>query len=175
MHTLIECFFDGCVFPRNPGGRGGYGILVRRGFETLHAECGYIGQWPWLSNNCAEYAGVISVFRYLIRVSIEEALIYGDSALVIDQLNYHMKAKRGAYLPYYQEALALRAKLPRVSMEWIPREMNAGADELSKTGARKNVIGFMLDSSVVPIAPPHIPKRRRTRDTVGDIERLWQG
>lgn len=170
---MIECFFDGCVFPRNPGGRGGYGILVRQEFQTLHTECGYMGQYPWLSNNCAEYAGVISVFRYLIREGVEIALVRGDSALVIDQMNHQMKAKRGAYLPYYQEALALRSKLPGVTMEWIPREMNAGADELSKTGARKNVIGFALDPDVETVSAPRIPKRKRTRDMVGDLTKLW--
>jgi ribonuclease HI len=84
-----------------------------------------------------------------------------------------MKAKQGAYLPYYREALALRSKLPGLCLEWIPREMNAGADELSKTGARKNVIGFALDKNVIGVEPPRIKKRTRTRNLVADIEGPW--
>lgn len=55
---------------------------------------------------------------------------YGDSDLVVKQLNGKWKAR--AYLSYYKEAIRLRAKLPEVVIKWIPREQNGHADYLSK-------------------------------------------
>jgi ribonuclease HI len=169
----IYCYFDGAVQPHNPGGHGGYGIsIVNHGIE-VYSEAAYIGQWRDLSNNVAEYAGAISVLRYLLSQGHASALVRGDSMLVIQQLKGRWKAKSGVYLPYYQEAWALRAKLPEVDFEWIPRERNGRADDLSKVALDKRVIGFALDPSVAPVAPPKIAKRRRTRDCVADLESLW--
>lgn len=164
---MIECFFDGAVIPHNPSGHGGFGILIRKDHQTIYSEAVYIGRWATLSNNCAEYAGCISVLRYLLREGITEAIIYGDADLVIKQMNGEWKAKSGAYLPYYVEAYALRVQLPNVKLEWIPREMNCGADDLSKIGAGKRVIGFNLDKSVRAVVPPKIKKKRkRTREVL---------
>lgn len=110
--AMIECFFDGCVHPHNPGGHGGYGILIRKGYETIYSEAAYIGHWRDLSNNVAEYAGCISVLRYLIREGITQAVVYGDADMVIKQLNGKWRVKGGAYVPYYLEAYALRVRLP---------------------------------------------------------------
>lgn len=164
---MIECFFDGAVAPFSPGGYGGYGMLIREDHQTIYSEAVYIGRWPSLSSNCAEYAGCISVLRYLLKQNITEARIYGDSMLVIKQLNSEWKAKAGAYLPYYQEAWALRVQIPNVKLEWIPREMNYAADDLSKIGVSKRIIGFTLDSSVEAAPPPTIKrKRKRTREVL---------
>ena len=170
---MIECFFDGAVQPYNPGGHGGYGILIRKDCQTIYSEAVYIGRWRDLSNNVAEYAGMIAVFRYLLKQGITEARVCGDANIVIEQLNGRWRAKSGAYLPYYHEAYALRVKLPSVKVEWIPREMNAGADELSKIAIGKRLIGFALDPGIQPIAPPRIPRRRRTRNMVSDLNQLW--
>lgn len=170
---MIECFFDGAVQPHNPGGHGGYGMLIRRDQQTIYSEAVYIGHWAELSNNVAEYAGAISVLRYLLREEITEGRIFGDALLVVQQLNGKWRAKAGAYLPYYCEAYALRVRLPNVKVEWIPREMNGAADDLSQVGVRKTVIGFSLDSTIAPVAPPKIHRRKRTRNMVGDFAEMW--
>lgn len=160
---MIECFFDGAVQPRNPGGHGGYGMLIRQNYQTIYSEAVYIGRWPALSNNVAEYAGVIAALRYLLKHGITEAIIRGDASMIVGQLNSSMRAKHGAYVPYYEEAYALRAQLPKVKIEWIPREMNQAADDLSKIGCGKRVIGFSLDPNVTVIAQPVIKRRKRIR------------
>lgn len=170
---MIECFFDGSVHPHNPGGHGGYGMIIRQDCQTIYSEAVYIGRWRELSVNVAEYAGVISVLRYLLKEGIEEARICGDAEIVVQQLNGKWKAKSGAYLPYYREAYALRVRIPKVKIEWIPREMNYAADELSKIGVRKRVVGFALNDLIQQVAAPKIPSRKRTRSMVRDIEKLW--
>lgn len=163
---MFKLYFDGCVAPCNPGGFGGYGLVVFDDDRVIFSEAVYVGCWPELSNNCMEYCGAIAALRFLIREGIEDATIYGDADLIINQLNGKWKAKRGAYLPYHQEAWALRQRLPKVVMQWIPREMNTHADELSKQSVtqRPLIIGFNLDVTVEPVAPAIIPKRARTRD-----------
>ena len=149
-NSVIRCFFDGAVEPMNPGGHGGFGVVVRRDDKVIYTESSYMGRWPSLSNNCSEYAGAIAVFRYLIREGINEASVFGDADLIINQLNGKWKVKSGAYVPYFAEAKTLRDKLPRVTLTWIPREQNAEADELSKIAVikRPRVVSFALDATL---------------------------
>jgi ribonuclease HI len=52
--------------------------------------------------------------------------------LVVKQLNGAWRAKQGAYLPYYLQAIKLRRELPDVRLIWTNRENNTEADRLSK-------------------------------------------
>lgn len=173
QNAQVRCFFDGAVQPHNPGGHGGYGVVIFSGSERIHWEAGYIGRWPKLSNNVAEYAGIISVFRYLLTNGISEALVYGDADLVVNQVNGRWRAKQGEYLPYYVEAYALRARLPNVVVEWIPRERNGAADDMSKIAVAQRVVTFALDASVEPLPQPKFRRRKRTRDMCRDIESMF--
>lgn len=162
---MIEAWFDGAVEPRNPGGHGGFGIVVKRDGLLIYSEAIYMGRWPSLSNNCAEYAGCIAVLRYFIREKVEQAVVYGDADLIVEQLSGRWKVKGGAYVPYFHEAYALKNQLPGVSLVWIPREQNGEADELSKQAVvrRPTVIGFQLDSSISPLPLPKPETRRQRR------------
>jgi len=161
---MIEAWFDGAVEPMNPGGHGGFGVVVKANGLIIHSEAVYLGRWPTLSNNCAEYAGCIAVLRYLIREEIKRAVVYGDANLIVNQVNGRWKVKSGAYVPYFHEAFALKAQLPEVAITWIPREQNCEADELSKQAVlqRPSTIGFQLDQSIIPLPLPN-PKSRRQR------------
>lgn len=162
----IVAYFDGAVEPFNPGGHGGFGVLVLCDNHILLSEAVYIGRWPELSNNVAEYCGAIAVLRYFLREGITAAKVYGDANIVINQLNGRWKARRGAYLPYYHEAYTLRHALPGVSFVWVPREMNGAADELSKQAitTRPLVKKFELDNTLELIPLPTFKPRKRKRD-----------
>lgn len=147
---MIEAWFDGAVAPYNPGGHGGYGMLVKRDGRTIHTEAIYVGRWSTISNNVTEYAGAIATLRYFLREGITQGTVHGDANLVINQLVGRWKIKNGAYVPYAKEALALRQQLPDVRFEWIPREKNTEADDLSQQAIwhEPRVIGFELDPSI---------------------------
>lgn len=134
---LIECWFDGSCEPINPEGHTSYGALIRCGMRTLFSESGYVGVGAGMSNNVAEYAGCIAVMKWLIENGVRKAVIYGDSKLVVKQMNRRMKANRGAYIPYYKTAIELRGKLPDIEIKWIPRERNSEADALSRQAIRE--------------------------------------
>lgn len=128
----VECWFDGSTEPINPGGHTSYGALVKSGGLIILSESGYVGVGAEMSNNVGEYAGAIAVLKFLIRENLSEAIVFGDSKLVIKQLSGKWKAKKGLYVPYYYEAIKLRRQLPKVRFEWIPRERNSHADYLSR-------------------------------------------
>lgn len=128
----VECWFDGSCEPINPEGHTSYGALVKIEGKIALEESGYVGAGPGMTNNVGEYAGMIAVLKYLIENRITEGVIFGDSKLVIYQLDRRMKAKRGCYLPYFREAMSLRQQVPQVRLKWIPRENNTHADWLSR-------------------------------------------
>lgn len=140
---MIEAWFDGAC--NNIGdNRSGYGALVKADGVVIHRVHGCLGIGRDLSNNCAEYAGIIALFRLFIQSGITEAVIYGDSNLVVGQLTGRVKVKRGRYLPFFEEARSLYKQLPAVRLQWIPREQNMEADELSQIGIQSEKIESIL-------------------------------
>jgi len=145
----VEAWFDGAVEPFNPGGHGGYGALVKLDGRTVWRESKYIGSGPQVSSNVAEYCGAIACMTYLlaltfVRERVSSAVLRGDSMLVIKQLDGIWRVKSGLYMPFYREAVRLRSQLPSVRLEWVPRDQNSEADELSKQALRERGVAFNL-------------------------------
>jgi ribonuclease HI len=134
--SIVRAWFDGACWP-NPGGHGGYGALVKRHGQVIYSKAVYLGRGPHISNNVAEYAGVIAVLRFLLQEGIQWATVYGDSQMVIKQLNGVIKARHGIYLPSYREARELRERLPNVRLVWVSRGQNIEADRLSKEALKE--------------------------------------
>lgn len=133
----IEGWFDGVCEPINPGGHAAWGIRIVVDGAEVHTAGGYVGCSKEMSNNVAEYSGVIALMRWVRASDLRGVLtIRGDSKLVIKQLAGEWRVHGGYYKPYYDEAVALLAELKTllggVSLEWIPRERNAVCDVYSK-------------------------------------------
>lgn len=139
---MIEAWFDGACEPYNPFGHTSYGLVVKKDGETIYTESNYAGNGPGYSNNVGEYLGIINIFQYLKRNSLnqENIQIYGDSALVINQIQGKWKIKRGIYVEYAKLAKKLSKAFPNTVYQWIPREQNEEADELSKNFSPGRVI-----------------------------------
>lgn len=141
---MIEAWFDGVCEPRNPGGHAAYGALVKVDGVVVFAESQYVGHGPKMSNNVAEYSGIIAVFRE-IEKHPGVAIVRGDSKLVIEHLRGRWRVNGGFYHPYYLEAKKLYAGLRnRIRLEWIPRKQNSECDELSKQVLRDKGIKFRI-------------------------------
>jgi len=101
-------------------------------------EHGFVGEGSAMSNNLAEYAGVLCVLRYLRSLPPARATIRGDSKLVINQLNGKWRVRKGLYRSIAMEAKELLAYLHgrgwQMNFCWIPREQNRECDALSKKG-----------------------------------------
>ena len=89
-----------------------------------------------MSNNVAEYAGVLHVLKYLASRLPGRVTIHGDSKLVINQLNGKWRIRKGLYLSIAMEAKELLAHLKglgwQINLCWIPRAQNEECDALSK-------------------------------------------
>lgn len=133
---MLEIYFDGSCGPRNPGGTAAFGFVIKRDGETIYRGYGRAGSGPDMSNNLAEYEGL---YQAMCRVKEdfpeEKATFYGDSTLVINQMNKVSQAKKGLYLPYYKKSAELAEpyiQRQQWSFEWIARDLNSEADDLSQ-------------------------------------------
>src|SRR6267142_4208708 len=105
MGKLIDAWFDACVEPRNPGGHGAWGILIKLDGTVVHTNSGYVGQGETISNNVSEYSGFIAAVDWILNANLlGVTIIRGDSKLVIMQLSSKWKVNGGLYLPYYEKA-----------------------------------------------------------------------
>ena len=59
------------------------GALIKLDGVRIWEHSEYLGS-EGMSNNCAEYAGIIAIFGYLIEHQIHTATVYGDSNMVIN-------------------------------------------------------------------------------------------
>lgn len=137
MKTELEVYFDGSCGPGNPGGTAAYGFVVYDEHRALiHAGHGRVVSGPEASNNVGEYGGLLNAMKFIAEHYPDKQVMFnGDSELVINQMNGRSKARKGLYLSYYQEAAALAApyiEKRQWRFQWIPRDMNSEADELSQ-------------------------------------------
>jgi ribonuclease HI len=142
---MIEIYTDGLAEPLNPG-IGTYGFVVNRDGQPLRREHGFDGD-P-VSNNHAEYAGLIAALRSLEGLSDQEIVVKSDSKMLVNQMAgtwkvgkkaYNSKVE-GSYVDKYLEAKELAGRFTRLTFEWIPREQNSEADELSRVAYREQLM-----------------------------------
>jgi ribonuclease HI len=138
----IQVYFDGLCQPYNPGGIACYAfvILAKKGHEQKqqqqYSEYGLAAE-PFsdnATNNVAEYTGIIKALEWLLEkdnYDNQGIIARGDSQLVISQLNGKYKVRAVKIIPLYQKVKSLLSKFKDIKIEWIPRDKNKEADELS--------------------------------------------
>ena len=146
----LTAYFDGACEPVNPGGTAAYGAAIMRDGAVIWS-CSRLfrpreGHEYETSNNVAEYSGFIAVLEELARRGwYEEAVtVYGDSMMVVRQMEGDWRIIQGHYVPLARKAKRLLRRFPRVRLEWIPREQNGIADELSKRELKGAGVQFRL-------------------------------
>jgi len=125
-----RAWFDGSAHP-NPGRIGIGALLAGPGGEQVEisrrAGHGNSGQ--------AEYRALIALLEAAVPLRPAELLVYGDSQVVIDDVN-RRGARPATGLEGERERVdTLIAQLGKVSLRWIPRHKNGAADRLSQQGA----------------------------------------
>jgi ribonuclease HI len=90
---------------------------------------------PRATNNVAEYVGAICALEWLVRHGYAgDVRLAGDSQLVVRQMTGAYRVLADHLRPYHERLLQLARAFHHVDFEWVPREENARADELSKRG-----------------------------------------
>jgi ribonuclease HI len=145
----IEASFDGACEPVNPGGHAAWGVTVKVGDKVIAEESGYVGVGSKMSNNVAEYAGLLRVLEIVSGLD-GPVVIRGDSKMVIMQMTGHWKMKGGLYMPYAtvaKKALTHPRLIGRCRFEWASRHENELCDALSKREFMKRGIGLRIQPS----------------------------
>lgn len=147
----VVCYFDGCCEPINPGGNMGIGATVRKDDKEIFRHSKFVPFAKENSNNVAEYMAFEAIIDFIKGECcwIRSVQIYGDSALVINQMFGSWRMKGGRYLPYAKRCMQklhfLKTELQmKITGSWIGRDFNSYADELSKAELLKNNVQFRI-------------------------------
>lgn len=107
--------------------------------DNGYSDKGYLGRSPSMSNNVAEWCGLYNALRSLSdnqssadRITGDKILIFGDSQLVIRQLNGHWKIKAKHLMQYRVDCINLLEEIGLPwEAKWCPRDENKEADRLA--------------------------------------------
>lgn len=121
--SLFEIVFDGGSLG-NPGkGYGSYEITSSGSVVRLHRH----DYGDNVTNNQAEYQTLIEAVSWLHselgnRVGSASVVIYGDSALVINQATGKWKVKNEGLKPLHQTLTSLLREFGNVRLQWHARK-----------------------------------------------------
>jgi ribonuclease HI len=98
----------------------------------------YVLQILWeVSYNEAEYEALLHGLRLAISLGIKRILVYGNSLLVVQQVNKEWDCNKETMDAYVQEVRKMEYKFSRLEVHHVIREHNVGADILSKLGSTR--------------------------------------
>ncbi|WP_250476523.1 MULTISPECIES: ribonuclease HI family protein [unclassified Caballeronia] len=120
-------WFDGSALP-NPGRLGIGGVLVGPRGETIEISVA-AGTGD---SSAAEYLALIAVLEAAARAGATDAVIYGDSRVVIDDASAPDGAGIRSLAHHAGRVRELVARIGDVRLQWIPRARNVRADALSR-------------------------------------------
>jgi ribonuclease HI len=111
----------------NPGpGAAAYALFSPEGSE-VEARGDFLGS---VTNNVAEYRGLIAGLRAAARHGATRLRIYMDSELVVRQMTGEYRVKNAGLKPLHEEARREVARFANVEFRAVRREENARADQL---------------------------------------------
>ena len=128
--TEYTLFFDGCS-KGNPG-EAGAGAVLYQGEVELFGLSKYLGNDK--TNNEAEYLALIMGLEKAVDQKIEEITVYGDSELVIKQVNGKYKVKSPNLKSLHDRVEMLKKCFRSICFIHVYREQNQRADLLSNFG-----------------------------------------
>lgn len=132
-HDNHVLFFDGCC-KGNPGPGGAGAVLYKDGIEVW-SNCSFVGKN--VTNNIAEYTGLILGLNQAIKLGIKNLTVNGDSQLAIKQMTGIYKVNSENLIELYKTAKQLEKSFEIISYNHVYRKDNKRADELSNDGLLK--------------------------------------
>jgi ribonuclease HI len=146
-------YFDGSL---NLEGVGAGVLLISPMGEQLM----YVLQIIWkVSNNEAEYEALLHGLRLAASLGIKRLLVYGDSVVVINQVNKSWDRNKENMDAYCLEVRKLENKFYGLGFHHIVRDNNVAADVLSKLGSTRAQVlaGVFVHELHAPSIPEPAP------------------
>jgi ribonuclease HI len=123
-------YFDGTL---NLEGAGAGVLFISPQGEQLK----YVLQIHYkASNNSAEYETLIHGLRIAVSLGIKRLLSFGDSKVIIEQVNKEWDYVKDTMDAYYAEIRKLEGHFEGIEFQHVPRNNNIAADVLFKLGSR---------------------------------------
>jgi len=127
---MYSLYFDGAS-KHNPGHAACGAVLYDEYDIEIDNDSKYLGNN--ITNNYAEYMGLIIGLQLALKNNITEISVYGDSLLVINQMNGVWKVKHDILKKLYANANKLIKSFDKMIFIHITRDKNKRADELANT------------------------------------------
>jgi ribonuclease HI len=89
------------------------------------------------SNNAAEYEALIHELNIVVSLSIKKLIVYGDSLVVISQINKDWDCSTDSMGKCCATVRKLEDKFEALEFHHVERDRNAAADALSKLGSSR--------------------------------------
>jgi ribonuclease HI len=147
----------------NPG-PASYGVVIRDARGEIVAKLKkYIGR---MTNNVAEYYGLIAALDYAQSHGIRALRIESDSELLVKQMRGQYKVKSAELRPLFERASKMSQGLESFRIDHVYREQNREADALANE-ALDETSGRPANPAPAPKPEPRVtksePRRFRAR------------
>jgi ribonuclease HI len=146
-------YFDVALKPEGVGA----GVLL---ISPTSEQLKYVLQIFWkVSNNEAEYEALLHELRLAASLGIKRLLVYGDSAVVINQVNKSWDRNKENMDAYCLEVRKLENKFYGLEFHHIVHDNNIAADVLSKLGSNRAQVpaGVFIHELHAPSIPEPAP------------------
>ena len=130
-HSL---YFDGCS-KGNPG-PAGIGAVICKNDNEISQCSENIGI---KTNNESEYCALIIGLETAVKLNIKALCVYGDSLLVINQVNNIWNVKNEKLFKLYEKVVVLKGLFNYIIFTHVYRSNNKRADQLANFGLTKNI------------------------------------
>ncbi len=147
---ILISFDGGCR--GNPGPSGSAAVLKPpEGEPTIISR--FIQN---ATNNEAEYQGAIIGLKKALEMGYKDAVLIGDSQLVINQLMGIWKVHKEHLSVLWNEAISLINQFESIQMWWIPRAENSEADAAANEVMDQNmgVTAIRKKAATLPVIEP---------------------
>jgi ribonuclease HI len=150
-------YFDGALILEGAG----TGVLL---ISPQGEQLKYVLQIHYkASNNGAEYEALIHGLHIAVSLDIKRLLAFGDSKVVIEQVNKEWDCVKDTMDAYCTEICKLEGHFEGIEFQHVPRNNNLAADVLSKLGSCRALVPagvFIQDLSKpsIKLLDPYNPK-----------------
>lgn len=122
---MAKAYCDG----RGNAGTGACGAVVITEYGDYYTDAVKLDP---LSNNQAEYQGVLLAIRLAKKHGVTILKIHSDSQLIVNQVNGKWKIKQAHLMPLRDLVWEEAKEFEMIEITWIPREQNEEADVLCR-------------------------------------------
>jgi ribonuclease HI len=149
----------------NPG-PAAYGVVIRDAKGEVVAKLKkFIGR---MTNNVAEYYGLIAALDYMQSQGIKALRIESDSELLVKQMRGQYKVRSPELQPLYERARKMAAALESFRIDHVYREQNREADALANEAMDEVESAAPKSAKLAAIPTP----KSEPRGPVGEVRKI---